>query len=296
MFGLLNVYKPTGITSYDVIRRLRRRLGREVKIGHAGTLDPMAEGVLLVCLGPATRLVELLHRYEKEYVVTADLGATSTTDDAEGEVRATPAAAAVSPEAVAEAAKAFVGRIQQVPPAHSAVKVAGRRAYRLAREGKDVDLAGREVIVHELEVLRYAWPELRLHVVCGTGTYIRSLVRDIGDRLGVGGYCKHITRTRIGPFGAESAARMEDLEAGTVARLLIPPVEALPPEARLPVTEAQADRLGRGQAVECPLPPAAGRDQDHLGAVDPAGRLVALVRLDRPAGVLRPLKVLLERT
>jgi len=291
MFGLLNVYKPSGITSFDVIRHLRRQIGRKVKIGHAGTLDPMAEGVLLVLLGPATRLADVLHAYEKEYVVTGELGATSSTDDAEGEIQPTPGAAPPAAEAVAATVRQFVGRIRQVPPSHSAVKVGGRRAYELARQGKQPDLTGREVVVHELEILHYDWPELKLRVVCGTGTYIRAIVRDLGRRLEVGAYCKELIRTRIGPFPAEAAARMEDLEAGPLEPLLISPIEAMPAEARLPVSDAQGRRLALGQVVEYTALPESARDQKVLGAVDPAGRLVALVRPEA-AGKLRPVKVL----
>ena len=290
MFGLLNVYKPTGVTSYDVIRHVRRQVRPKLKVGHAGTLYPLADGVLMLCLGPATRLAGLLQDYEKEYVVTARLGAVSTTDDAEGEVSPVAGAAAPPDQAVAETVKAFVGRVRQVPPAHSAVRVAGRRAYELARQGKDIALEAREVTIHAVEVLRYRWPEAELRVVCGRGTYVRSLVRDLGERLGVGGYCTALTRRRIGPFRAEAAATLEQLRPETIGRLLIPPAEAVPAEARVAVSQADVERLTVGRAVAS-AGPLDARNLQALAAVDPAGRLVALVRYDGDAGQLCPVKV-----
>ena len=289
MFGLLNVYKPAGPSSYDVIRRLRRRLGPKVKIGHAGTLDPLAEGVLVVCLGPATRLAELIQSMEKEYLVVAELGAVSSTDDAEGQIEPTADVAAPPREAVEAAVAGFVGRIEQVPPAHSAVKVAGRRAYTLARRGEKPKLAARAVTVHALEVSAYEYPQLRLRVVCGSGTYIRSLVRDVGARLGTGGYCREIIRTRVGSFRAEQAAGMDALEApGGVEAALISPIEAVPPEARISVTEREIEALALGRTVTDKAAAAAG---DLLGAIGPDGQLVALLRRDRTRQMLLPAKV-----
>ena len=293
MFGLLNFYKPAGISSYDVIRRLRRPLGRQVKLGHAGTLDPLAEGVLVVCVGPATRLARLVQSRQKEYVVTAELGAVSSTDDAEGQLEPTAGAAAPTREAVEVALGGFVGRIEQVPPAHSAVKVAGQRAYKLARRGQAPKMTARPVTVEAIEVLAYEYPRLRLRVVCGTGTYIRSLVRDIGAQLGTGGYCRELIRTRVGPFRAEQAARMDSLAAPSgIEAALIPPIEAVPPEARVKVTTEDIRSLAQGRAVAASAElAAAGESPEELGAVGPGGRLVALLRYDRAKQLLRPAKV-----
>ncbi len=291
MFGLLNVYKPPGMSSYDVIRRVRRAVGRKVKVGHAGTLDPLAEGVLVVCVGPATRLAGLVQAGAKEYTVVADLGAFSTTDDAEGEPQVVEVASAPPPDAVARAVAGFVGTIQQTPPAYSAVKVAGQRAYKLARKGVTPEIAPRAVTIHAIDVLDYTWPMLRLLVACGSGTYIRSLVRDVGKALGTGGYCRQILRTRVGPFTSDDACRLEDLEPERIAGRLIDPLAAVPADARVNVDEAAMRAFAYGQAVRADdLPEAA----DLLAAVGPGGELAALVRPDRPAGVLRPVKVFVE--
>jgi len=290
MFGFLNVWKPRGMSSYDVIRHVKRFVPRGVKLGHAGTLDPLAEGVLVVCVGPATRLADAIHAFDKEYVAVIRLGAVSGTDDAEGRIDPQPATAEPTARQVRDALKKFVGTIDQVPPAHSAVKVAGRRAYQLARRGHTPDLAPRGVVIHALDLLDYTWPDVRVRVACGTGTYIRALARDVGAALGVGGYCGELVRQRVGPFRADAAAAIERIAAEGVERLLLPAVWALPPGARLGVTDAEADKLLRGRAVPAGDLPAGAADRTWLGAVDPHGRLVALVRPDRPAGTLRPEK------
>ena len=288
MNGLLNIWKPSGPSSYDVIRRLRRLLPRQVKAGHAGTLDVLAEGVLVVCLGPATRLVEVIQAYDKEYETVACLGATSTTDDAEGELTATPSAEAPLAEALAAALEGFVGRIEQVPPAYSAVHVEGERAYRLARRGRSVELSARPVTIHSLEVLSYEYPLAWLRVCCSSGTYIRALVRDLGAALAVGAYCRQLVRTRIGPFRREQSVRLEDLTAKTLTRSLLPPVEAVPPEARLTVTDPQARELSFGRAITIEAF-GASTGIEVFGALDPDGQLVALGRID--ADQFRPVKV-----
>lgn len=291
MFGLLNINKPRGISSYDVIRHVRRGLGRKVKLGHAGTLDPLAEGVLLICLGPATKLVEVIQAYPKEYLCLARLGATSTTDDAEGEVRPTPPAEPPAPEAVRAVLGQFVGRIEQVPPAHSAVKVGGRRAYKLARRGQAPELTPKTVVVHALETVAYEYPDLRLKVRCGSGTYVRSLVRDIGRALGVGGYVAELIRTAIGPFTVADAVGIDRLDRGRVEQLLIAPSQALPAEARIEVTDAQAAELARGRAIAAADLPAGASRHRLLGAVAANGRLIGLLSLTDPPGRLRPVKI-----
>jgi len=288
VFGLLNVNKPPGMSSYDVIRRVRRCVGRKLKVGHAGTLDPLAEGVLVVCLGPATRLVPLIQAGEKEYAVDAELGAFTSTDDREGERRGVPDAPVPTAGAVAEAVARFVGTIQQTPPAYSAVKVAGRRAYEIARRGAAPEIAPRAVTVHGIEVQGYDWPVLRLRVVCGSGTYVRSLVRDIGEALGTGGYCLRIVRTRVGAFAAADACRIDDLQPEGIGALLIDPLAAVPAGARVAVDAAALRAFAHGQAAPAAAPPGGA---DLLAAVGPGGELAALVRFDRAAGVLRPVKV-----
>lgn len=290
MFGFLDIWKPPGPSSFDIIRQIRRHIGRKEKIGHAGTLDPLAEGVLVICLGQATRLVEIVHAYPKRYATLARLGASSTTGDAEGQiseidVNSPPPAL----ERIERILRQFTGVIEQVPPAFSAVKVAGRRAYEIARSGRQPELAPKKVAVHSLEIIEYEYPSLRLRVSCGSGTYIRSLVRDIGDKLGVGGYCEEIIRESVGPFGSGRAVEPEQINADNIERFLISPLEAVPPEARLTITDEQADELAHGRAIECPGKPHSG--EKLLGAVNQSGDLIGLLQPCQATGQLLPAKV-----
>lgn len=278
MFGFFNIHKPPGPTSHDVVFQLRRRLGQTIRIGHAGTLDPFAEGVLVVCVGAATRLAEYVQRQNKTYRAGVVLGTVSTTDDAEGELReicpAAPSAASLAPEALQTILQRFVGQIEQTPPAHSAVHVQGRRAYHLAREGKPADLPARTVTIHEIRLLRYTWPRLDMEIRCGGGTYIRALARDIGRTLGTGAYCAALTRTAVGPFLLDQAVAPERLDP---ARDLLPPLFGLElPTIRL--EESQIALLRHGQAVpaSADAPPEGAeaalldRDKNRLLAI--AGR------------------------
>ncbi|HJZ54556.1 MAG TPA: tRNA pseudouridine(55) synthase TruB, partial [Gemmataceae bacterium] len=187
MNGLLVIDKPGGMTSRDVVNRVQKWFPRKTKIGHTGTLDPLATGVLVVCVGAATRLADFVQGMGKTYASRFRLGTTSTTDDADGEVTANPAAVPPSCEQIDAAIPAFLGNIEQVPPAFSALKVAGERAHDLARQGKDVALAARTVRIGAIRVLGYEWPWLDVEIDCGKGTYIRSIARDLGTKLGCGG-------------------------------------------------------------------------------------------------------------
>ncbi len=213
--GILVIDKDRGYTSMDVCAIVRGRLRRagapkRIKVGHAGTLDPMATGVLVVLVGRATRLSDSLMAGEKEYEAEIDLSATSTTDDAEGVV--TPVdAGPVAREDVQRAAGALVGTILQRPPRVSAVHVGGRRAYDLARRGAAFELAPRPVVVHAFDVLDYTWPRARVRVACGKGTYVRSLARDLGVALGAGGMLTALRRTRVGAYTIAMARRLDDL-------------------------------------------------------------------------------------
>ncbi len=297
MFGFLNIWKPVGPSSYDVIRRVRRCVGRKVKVGHAGTLDPLAEGVLVVCIGKATRLAGVVQSWPKRYITLARLGAVSTTDDAEGEITETDPSSAPPAGQVEQVIEQFVGTIQQVPPAFSAAKVAGQRAYKLARAGKNPDLAAKEVTVYSLEIIEYNYPHLRLAVNCAGGTYIRSLVRDIGSELGVGGYCEKIIRESIGPFKTDRAVKIDDINADNIGRLLIDPIEAVPSAARITVTDAQVRELIHGRPVADPRPAAGTHlpDLPLFGAIDSAGRVIGLLRPDPESGQLRPIRIFIEQ-
>jgi tRNA pseudouridine55 synthase len=212
--GLVVVDKPAGLTSHDVVGRLRRLLGTR-KIGHAGTLDPMATGVLVLGVQRATRLLGHLALDTKAYTATIRLGAATTTDDAEGEVVSTADATGVGDAAVAAGIAALTGPIEQVPSAVSAIKVDGKRAYQRVRDGELVELAARPVTVSafELDALRRdgACLELDVRVECSSGTYIRALARDLGAGLGVGGHLTALRRTRVGPFGLDTARTLDEL-------------------------------------------------------------------------------------
>lgn len=208
--GVIVVDKPLHFSSMDVVRVVRGK-ARGAKTGHAGTLDPLATGVLIVCLGKATKLVNRLMDTPKHYCAEVDLSAFTVTDDREGDREEVPVPEPPSSQVVAAAARRFVGEIEQKPPAYSAINVAGRRAYRLARQGEEVELAARPIVIHSIDVLRYDWPILRLDIGCGKGTYIRSLARDLGVALGTGGHLASLVRTQVGPFSLESSRRLDDL-------------------------------------------------------------------------------------
>jgi tRNA pseudouridine55 synthase len=287
--GLLVLDKPGGITSRAAVDRALRWFPSRTRMGHTGTLDPLATGVLVLCLGSATRLAEYVQRMPKTYRAGVRLGARSDTDDADGVV--TPVAGATAPDAdtLARCLAGFVGSLAQTPPAHSAAKVGGRRAYDLARGGEEVALAPRRVQVYRIDVLAYAWPDLDLEVHCGKGTYIRSLARDLGERLGCGGYVRTLRRTRVGPFAAEMGLSLETDPAAARARLL--PVEmAVADLPRLELPPAQVRRLCQGQAL--PAPAEGPQEEGTEVAVFAAGRLAAVAALDRVHRLLRPQKVL----
>ena len=272
--GILLVDKPGGMTSHDVVSRARKALGTR-KIGHAGTLDPMATGLLLLGVEGATRLLTFIVGLDKTYEATIRLGAATDTDDAEGRTTSTTDAATVASERIAEQITALTGRISQVPSTYSAIKVDGRRAYDLARAGEQVELKSREVTVSRFDVLseRREGPFIDLDVVvdCSSGTYIRSLARDLGSALGVGGHLTALRRTRIGPFDVARAAAIDALGESP---LLAPAAAAADVLGRFDVSADEARDLRHGKR----LPGAATRlTASPTAAIDPEGRLVGIV-------------------
>ena len=224
LFGVLNVYKPEGVRSRDVVNS-EQRLIRPAKCGHAGTLDPMATGVLLIATGPATRLISILQESEKTYVTEFTLDQTSDTDDSTGQVVQLSVPSPVpSLGIIGENLQAMTGIASQVPPSFSAVHVDGQRAYDLARRGETVELAAKNVEIHSIQVLSYHWPLLELEIVCGSGTYIRSIARDLGKILGCGGLMSRLERTRIGDFSSSEAIPAADLSLQTIQSTLCPAV------------------------------------------------------------------------
>jgi tRNA pseudouridine55 synthase len=213
MDGVINLDKPAGMSSARAVTRVKHMLPKGVKIGHAGTLDPFATGVLVLLIGRATKLCETLMSQPKQYEATIKLGATTETLDPTSPEVVTEGAAAVPREAVEGVLGRFVGEIEQMPPVYSALKIAGRPAYELARKGQAVELKARRVRVYGMELMEYGWPELRVRIDCGRGTYVRALARDIGAALGVGGYVTALRRTRVGEQYIGSAVTLERLAA-----------------------------------------------------------------------------------
>lgn len=272
--GVLLVDKPGGMTSHDVVARARKALGTR-KIGHAGTLDPMATGLLILGVESATRLLTFIVGLDKTYEATIRLGATTDTDDADGRIETVTDAGGLDPAAITAAIADLTGAISQVPSRVSAIKVAGRRAYDLVRAGEEVELAAREVTVSRFEVLGTrrvdGYLDLDVVVDCSSGTYIRALARDLGAALGVGGHLTGLRRTRIGPFGVDGAASIDDLGT-TPLRAPADVGSAVLGAFAVSVDEARDLRHGKrllGAAVRLERTPAA--------AVDPDGALVGVV-------------------
>ncbi|SFS00921.1 tRNA pseudouridine55 synthase [Microbacterium sp. cf046] len=278
--GVLLVDKPGGMTSHDVVARARKALGTR-RIGHAGTLDPMATGLLILGVEAATRLLTYIVGLDKTYEATIRLGATTDTDDADGDIETVTDAAGVTSAAVMSAISPLKGEISQVPSRVSAIKVAGRRAYDLARAGEDVQLAARTVTVSRFDVLgerrtpteagTVQLLDLDVVVDCSSGTYVRALARDLGAALGVGGHLTSLRRTRIGPFGVDGAASIDDLGTAPLRR---PAEVATAVLGAFPVSAEEARDLRHGKR----LIGAAGRLQTGgTAAIDPAGALVGVV-------------------
>lgn len=275
--GILLVDKPAGITSHDVVARTRRAAGTR-KIGHAGTLDPMATGLLVLGIEGATRLLTYIVGADKTYLATIRLGQATSTDDADGEITRRALIAdvdAVTAERISEGIAALTGQISQVPSAVSAIKVDGRRAYDRVRAGEEVELAAREVTVSRFDVLaeRRAEGVMDLDVVvgCSSGTYIRALARDLGDALGVGGHLTALRRTRIGPFDVTDAVELDDIDPDAV---LTPARAAAMVMPRLDVTAEEARDLRHGKRL---VDAAERLDGPYAAAVDPVGALVGIV-------------------
>ena len=272
--GLVVVDKPSGLTSHDVVGRCRRIFSTR-KVGHAGTLDPMATGVLVVGIERATKILGLLTATDKTYAATIRLGQTTTTEDADGEVLQTVSASEVTDDGIEAAVAALRGEISQIPSAVSAIKVGGKRAYQLAREGQTVELAARPVRIDRFEVCDVRRSaeviDVDVEVDCSSGTYIRALARDIGEALGVGGHLTALRRTRVGRFGLDEARTLDELaEAPLLSYTLDEACLLAFPRRDLTAEEAESARHGR------PLNPA-GIDGVYAAAA-PDGQVISLLR------------------
>ena len=293
-FGLLNINKPAGVTSRDVVNRVQWLLKQHAKatgekpakVGHAGTLDPIATGVLVLCVGPATRLIEQVQRQPKRYRGTFLLGRRSPSDDIELPSEALPDAPVPSLAEIEAALPAFVGEVQQVPPAYSAIKIGGEKAYDLARAGTAPDMQPRSITVHELSVARYEYPELVLNIHCGSGTYVRAIGRDLANSLGTAAVMSALERTEIGGFRVEDALHMDALDEATVTALLLPAALAVTDLPRIEVSYTEVQELHNGRFLDRPKAPRG----DELAAFDASGLLIALLK-PRGNGRLQPTHV-----
>jgi tRNA pseudouridine55 synthase len=288
--GILVVDKPAGLTSREVVDRVAGWFPPRTRLGHGGTLDPLATGVLVICAGRATRLIEYIQEMEKTYEAELLLGARSDTDDVDGRVEAVEVSRAPDQNDVAAGVGQFVGAMEQVPPRYSAARVAGRRAYDLARASREFALKPRRVVIHEIQLLFYQYPHLGLKVRCSKGTYIRSLARDLGERLGCGALIELLRRTAIGPLNLESAIPLDrDTASGQPQLLPLSASVAQLPNITLPPDLIR--RLCQGQAVRPPTDLDQWCSTGELAVLDESGELLAIAAADSQ-GRLRPVKVL----
>lgn len=290
--GVLVVDKPVGLTSHDVVQIIRRGTGIR-RAGHTGTLDPRASGVLVILIGPAVRLSEYVSASDKRYQATIRLGASTDTYDSEGTITSSAPVEGITEDLFNEILQQFIGEIEQVPPPYSAVKVKGRRAYDMAREGEEVELMPRKINVYSLEVLEWAPPEVVVDVYCSSGTYVRSLANDLGKALGTGAHLIGLRRTKSGRFTLRDAVPLRRLQeaftAGNWYRSLIPAAEAL---ADWPMVELDADQVElvrHGHRV-----PADPEAKGLARGVSEQGDLVALMEVDEATQEWQPRKVFFQ--
>jgi len=288
MDGIVNINKPPGMTSHDVVQKVRRIM-KEKRIGHTGTLDPLATGVLVLCVGKATRIARYLEAGEKEYRAVMRLGVITETLDAAGRVLETRPYAPPDRADIERAMRKLTGVIMQRPPVFSAVKVSGVRSYKLARQGRAEALDPRPVTIHGIEMTAYADPLVSFTVRCSKGVYVRTLCADIGEALGMGAHLAGLVRTRSGRFSLEHAVSLDELEdmasAGRAHQAVTPMEEALADFPAVLIGNEEASKVVHGNRVSCPTFLANG-STDLARIHDSAGRLLALARV--VAGTLRP--------
>ena len=290
--GVLVVDKPVGLTSHDVVQIIRRGTGIR-RAGHTGTLDPRASGVLVVLIGPAVRLSEYVSASDKRYQATIRLGSSTDTFDAEGRITSSASVENISEEQFEEILDQYVGEIEQVPPPYSAIKVGGRKAYEMARDGEEVNLVPRVIQVYSLELLEWDSPEAVVDVFCSSGTYVRSLANDLGNALGVGAHLVGLRRTKSGRFTLRDAVPLRRLQESFIAgdwyKYLIPAAEAL---AEWPMVELDGDQVElvrHGHRV-----PAEPGSKGWARGVSEQGDLVALLEVDEEKSEWQPRKVFFQ--
>jgi tRNA pseudouridine55 synthase len=290
--GVLVLDKPIGLTSHDVVQIIRRGTGIR-RAGHTGTLDPRASGVLVVLIGPAVRLSEYVSASDKRYQATIRLGSSTNTYDSEGTVTKAASADNITEEQFDEILQGFVGEIEQVPPPYSAVKVKGKKAYEMARKGKEVELEPRIINVYNLEVLEWALPEVVVDVYCSSGTYVRSLANDLGEALGTGAHLIGLRRTKSGQFTLRDAVPLrrlkESFDAGDWYQFLIPAAEALGDWPMIELNADEVDLVRHGHRIEA-KPDAHG----WVRGLSQQGDLVALLEHDGETNEWQPRKVFFQ--
>ncbi|MDV6032089.1 MAG: tRNA pseudouridine(55) synthase TruB [Phycisphaera sp. RhM] len=281
MFGFLNCDKPIGFSSRDLVNIVQGRLrGRKVKVGHCGTLDPLASGVLVVGVGPAARLTPFVHEASKSYRATFRLAAESPTGDMEFEPTLYPDHPIPTAQELASACRSLTGRIEQIPPAYSAIKVDGKRAYVMAREGQDVVMPARKVHVEAIEILSYQYPDLQLQITCGTGTYIRTLGMDVAKAVGTVAVMTSLVRTRVGEFSISDSVSETQLRENEIESLLLPAAIGVSHLPQMIVNADECKRLANGLCLgtrQPDTPGAAGEDPEHVAAITPDGHLKAIL-------------------
>lgn len=272
MIGFINLDKQPGQTSRDGVNAVQR-LVRPAKIGHCGTLDPLATGVLVVCVGPATRLTNLVQEAPKTYIGDFRLGVSSDTEDIEGQVEPLVDAPVITAAEIETVLPEFVGQIDQMPPKFSALKVNGKRAYDLARQGKEVKLKSRQIQVYSLRLTAFEYPNFQLKIECGSGTYVRSLGRDIGARVGSAAIMTALQRTAIGSFSIVNTVSTMALDAQNISQHLLPVDHCLDSLERVVINDAQARGLIDAQPLHLP----SHADFDRVVAVDKKARVLAVL-------------------
>lgn len=300
--GIMNVYKEAGFTSHDVVAKLRG-ICRQKKIGHTGTLDPDAVGVLPVCFGSGTKLCDLLTDWDKEYVAVLRLGVETDTQDLSGQVlfqAEEETLGQLAQEQVRESILSFLGGYEQVPPMYSALKVNGKKLYELARAGKEVERRPRTVQIRELEILEMNLPTVRFQVVCSKGTYIRTLCHDIGKKLGCGGAMASLTRSRVGMFGIEEALRLSEIEKlrdeNKISNVIIPP-DAVFRECREVKASSGARRLlENGNKIPVSMLSAGAllQEGERMRMYDESGRFYGIYEYYADTNEARPVKMFLQ--
>lgn len=302
LIGALNINKPAGLTSHDVVGEVRKIIKNaptaSAKVGHAGTLDPFATGVLLVLVGPANRLMEYVHLLPKTYQTEITLGATSDTDDLTGKITRAGKTPVVEKTRIQKILKGFVGNIKQAPPTYSAIKIKGKKAYEAARRGSPLKLPSRNITIHNISILSYKYPILELEVTCKSGTYIRSLARDIGTALHTGAYVSKLIRTAIGPvkqfsdqkFNIENSIQLNQLTNKNLLSHLLPPEMLIAHLPSVTLTNANVAQLINGQLIEwgTKLP-----DNQPIALFNKKHSLVGIGAYNPKTALLSPAKIII---